>query len=130
MYGVRGGAAAGQAYYDSILRLYASWGVDLIKVDDLSRPYSEAEIHAIRAAIDRCGRPIVFSTSPGETPIEQRDDISAEANMWRISGDFWDDWKYLDHAFDLAAKWQGVGRPGHWPDSDMPAACAALGSAV
>ena len=39
--------------------------------------------------------------------------------MWRISGDFWDRWKDLNHAFDLLAEWQGVGGPGHWPDADM-----------
>jgi hypothetical protein len=39
--------------------------------------------------------------------------------MWRMSGDFWDDWGSLDHAFDLRARWQGEAGPGHWPDSDM-----------
>ena len=39
--------------------------------------------------------------------------------MWRISGDFWDEWSKLNHQFDLLARWQGVGGPGHWPDADM-----------
>lgn len=34
MYGMRDNAAA-QAYYDSICRLYADWGVDFIKCDDI-----------------------------------------------------------------------------------------------
>jgi hypothetical protein len=119
MFGVDATVPAGQAYYDSILRLYASWGVDFIKVDDLSRPYSTAEIAALRQAIDKCGRPIVFSTSPGETPVRQAGHIATHANLWRVSDDFWDNWKSLDHAFDLAHAWQGVGGPGHWPDSDM-----------
>jgi alpha-galactosidase len=62
---------------------------------------------------------MVFSTSPGETPIAQAKHIAANANMWRESDDFWDQWRFLDHAFDLAARWQGVGGPGHWPDLDM-----------
>jgi hypothetical protein len=118
MYGVRNNAA-GQAWYDSIFRLYASWGLDFVKVDDLSRPYSAHEIEMIRKAIDKCGRPIVFSSSPGPTDPKNGPHISKLANMWRISGDFWDRWKDLDHQFDLVAQWQGVAAPGHWPDADM-----------
>jgi hypothetical protein len=118
MFGVRNNAA-GQAWYDSMFRLYASWGLDFVKVDDLSRPYSAHEIEMIRKAIDKCGRPIVFSTSPGPTDPKQAPHISKNANMWRISGDFWDRWKDLDHQFDLLGAWQGVAGPGHWPDADM-----------
>jgi hypothetical protein len=43
--------AAGQAYYDSIARLYASWGVDLIKVDCIAfAPYKGSEIRMLSAA--------------------------------------------------------------------------------
>lgn len=118
MWGVQDNAA-GQAWYDAMFRLYASWGLDFIKVDDLSSPYHGPEIAMIRKAIDKCGRPIVFSTSAGPTDIARAGDISRLANMWRISGDFWDRWKDLDHAFDLLAKWQGVAGPGHFPDADM-----------
>lgn len=119
MWGVDAAKQAGQDYYDSIFRLYASWGVDFVKVDDLSHPYHQGEIEAVRRAIDKCGRPIVLSTSPGETPADQAAHISTHANMWRMAADFWDNWKSLNHTFDLAAKWQGVGGPGHWPDADM-----------
>ena len=119
MFGVDGSKPAGQAYYDSLFRLYASWGLDFVKVDDLSRPYHISEVEAVRKAIDKCGRPIVFSTSPGETPVKEAAHVVANANMWRIIGDFWDNWKSLDKAFDLVARWQGIGGPGHWPDSDM-----------
>jgi hypothetical protein len=118
MYGVRDNAA-GQAWYDSCLKLWASWGLDFVKVDDLSKPYHTAEIEMIRKAIDKCGRPIVFSTSPGPTPVDEAASISKLANMWRVSGDFWDRWKDLNHQFDLLASWQDVGGPGHWPDADM-----------
>ena len=119
MYGVDGASAAGQDWYNSIFRLYASWGVDLVKVDDLSRPYHRAEIEAIRRAIDASGRPMVFSTSPGETPVVEAAHIRQYANMWRISDDFWDSWPLLNRQFDLLARWQGKGGPGHWPDADM-----------
>lgn len=119
MWGVNVTNQAGQDYYDSIFRLYASWGVDFVKVDDLSTPYHLEEIEAIRRAIDKCGRPMVLSTSPGETSVNQAAHIARHANMWRMAGDFWDKWKELDHMFDLAAAWQGTGGPGRWPDADM-----------
>ncbi len=118
MFGVNSNAA-GQAWYDSCARLWAGWGVDYIKVDDLSQPYQLAEIEMIRHAIDQCGRSIVFSTSPGETPVRDGAHIAAHANLWRVSGDFWDNWKSLDHEFTLGARWHDFVGPGHWPDADM-----------
>jgi alpha-galactosidase len=118
MFGVRNNAA-GQAWYDSVFRLAASWGLDFVKVDDLSAPYHKEEIEMIRQAIDKCGRPIVFSTSPGATDVKEADHIKVNANMWRISGDFWDQWKKLNHQFDLLYSWEGVSGPGHYPDADM-----------
>ena len=118
MFGVSSNAA-GQAWYDSCARLWASWGVDYIKVDDLSRPYYTAEVEMVRRAIDRSGRSIVFSTSPGETPVEAAQHIFLHANLWRVSDDFWDNWKSLDHEFTYAARWKNFVAPGHWPDADM-----------
>jgi hypothetical protein len=118
MFGVNSNAA-GQAWYDSCARLWASWGVDYIKVDDLSRPYYTAEVEMVRRAIDRSGRSIVFSTSPGETPVEAAQHIFLHANLWRVSDDFWDNWKSLDHEFTYAARWKNFVAPGHWPDADM-----------
>ncbi len=119
MYGVDASKPAGQAWYDSLLRLYASWGVDYIKVDDMSSPYSTLEIEAVHKAIEKCGRSIVLSLSPGETPIEDARNVVANANLWGISGDFWDNWGAVNHQFDLLERWKGYGGPGHWPDADM-----------
>ena len=68
MYGVDMSKPGAQEYYNSVFALFASWDLDFVKVDDLSSPYHQAEIEAIRRAIDRSGRAIVFSTSPGATP--------------------------------------------------------------
>jgi hypothetical protein len=118
MFGVRDNDA-GQAWYNSCVRLWASWGVDYIKVDDLSEPYHAAEIAMIRRALDKYGPRIMFSTSPGPTTTSRAGDIAAKANLWRISGDFWDRWQKLNDQFDLLAQWHGAAGPGHWPDADM-----------
>jgi alpha-galactosidase len=119
MYGLDMSKPGAQAYLNSLLQLYAQWGVDFIKVDDISRPYHTAEIEGYRKAIAQCGRPIVLSISPGETPLQDSTHVSQQANMWRMADDFWDSWKEMLKMFDYAARWQGVGGPGHWPDCDM-----------
>jgi alpha-galactosidase len=119
MYTVDETKEGSQEYYNSLFNLYASWGVDFVKVDDLSRPYHKDEIEMIRKAIDGCGRSIVLSTSPGETPLEYADHISSHANMWRIIDDFWDNWSQLNEHFSLFEKWILYTSPGHWPDGDM-----------
>lgn len=108
-----------QAYYNSIFDLYAQWGVDFIKIDDLSRPYHTAEIEMIRKAIDQCGRPMVLSISPGETPIDRVDHVKDHANMWRTVDDFWDNWSQLNYQFGICAKWAPHISQGNWPDADM-----------
>jgi alpha-galactosidase len=122
MYGVDATKPGGQAYYDSIFALYASWGVDYVKVDDISRPYDavqRAEIEAIRKAIDKTGRPIVLSLSPGATPIEAGEHVAQHANLWRITDDFWDKWGLLRAMFERLHTWTPHRRPGAWPDADM-----------
>jgi hypothetical protein len=108
----------GQEYYNSILELYASWGVDFLKIDDLSNPYHKAEIEMLRKAIDRSGRPIVLSTSPGETPLAEAAHISRHANMWRMVGDVWDEWHHITHLMKVASGWYPHIGPT-WPDCDM-----------
>ena len=119
MYSVDATKRGAQEYYNSLFELYASWGVDFVKVDDLSRPYHKDEIEMIRYAIDHCGRPIVLSTSPGETPIENAEHVRSHANLWRIIDDFWDNWSELNMHFSLFEKWIPYMSPGHWPDGDM-----------
>ena len=124
-----------QAYYDSVIQLCSDWGVDYLKVDDISRPYhdNEAEIAAVRRAIDRVsarsGRPIVLSLSPGETPLSAAEHVKRHANLWRISDDFWDDWAALREQFTRLARWNPHRGAGHWPDADMlPLGVLACGS--
>ena len=110
---------AGQQYYNSIMDLYAGWGVDFIKVDDLSRPFYTDEIHMIRKAIDQTGRPIVLSLSPGKTQYQYAGECLDNANMWRMMDDLWDNWSAVDAVFNEAHVWSQYCRPGNFADCDM-----------
>lgn len=127
MYGVDTEKRGAEEYYDSLFKLYASWGVDFVKVDDIANtefspqnPYSaEKEIEIIRAAIDRSGRDMVLSLSPGPAPLNKAEHLSENANMWRISGDFWDRWDKLLNMFSLCEKWYPYEKDGSFPDCDI-----------
>jgi hypothetical protein len=110
---------AAQAYYNSIVNLYAAWGVDFIKVDDLSRPYHDGEIQLIRNAIDQCGRDIVLSMSPGKTSLDKWESCQQHANMWRMMDDFWDRWSDMQQEFQLCERWNQYRITGCYPDCDM-----------
>jgi hypothetical protein len=123
---------AGQAYYDSMLKLYAGWGLDYLKVDCISdHPYRPTEIRQIAEAIRKTGRPIVLSLSPGPTQLEHAAEVAEYAQMWRITNDHWDAWTFPRHSgddeypfglrdeFDRLAKWFVYAKAGNWPDADM-----------
>lgn len=127
MYGMYNCEGA-QAYYNSIINMYASWGVDFIKCDDISvtefrkwdNPYTaDYEIEMLRKAIDNCKREIVLSLSPGPAPRNKAEHLCKNANMWRLTGDFWDHWNPLHDMFDKCVEWTGVGSMGNYPDCDM-----------
>ncbi|OQC04743.1 MAG: Alpha-galactosidase A precursor [Bacteroidetes bacterium ADurb.Bin090] len=118
-YTIQADKPGAQEYYNSIFDLYASWGVDFIKIDDLSRPYHQAEIELIRKAIDQCGRKIVLSTSPGATPLWAAEHVSRHANMWRMVDDVWDSWWHIAHLMEVAQGWYSYIKAGTWPDCDM-----------
>ena len=119
MYTINHSKKGAQEYYNSIMQLYASWGVDFLKIDDLSSTYHTEEIEMIRKAIDHAGRKIVLSTSPGATPPEFANHIRQNANMWRTVGDFWDNWPALKNQFAIFKIWEGIGVKGCYPDGDM-----------
>ena len=119
MYGVDMTKPGGQAYYDSIAQLYASWGVDFIKADNMLDPLHADEVEALSRAIDKTGRPILLSLSPGPTYIRDASFLGRNAEMWRISNDFWDRWHDLKRQFELLKTWEPYAKPGSWPDADM-----------
>ncbi len=108
-----------QEYYNSIVEQLAKWGVDFIKYDDMGYPYHAGDIEAVHKAIQLSGRPMVFSLSPGPAPIGSGSHLSKNSNLWRISKDFWDNWKQLKEQFNYARLWSGYTSRGSYPDLDM-----------
>lgn len=127
MYGVNPRADGAQEYYNSLFELYAEWGVDFVKVDDIcdtkfnrQNPYSaKYEIEMLRKAIDNCGREMVLSLSPGPAPVEHAQHLREHANMWRMTDDFWDNWEQLYAMFERCEVWSRYVSEGCWPDCDM-----------
>jgi alpha-galactosidase len=131
MYGIDMTRPGAQEYYNSIFKLYASWGVDFVKMDDLARPYDKnwREIEGAHKAIQASGRAITLSISPGETDLKWASHVPHYAQMWRISDDFWDEWKLLKEQFERLENWNPVMGENSWPDADMlPLGRLAMGA--
>ena len=116
-----------QAYYDSIAKLYASWEVDLIKVDCISsRPYKGDEIRMLSTALAKSGA-ANCSESIARACAARKDGRDAEvcpdvANLQRYLG------PVAQHGGVSAGPGRpvrercevgGKAQPGHWPDADM-----------
>lgn len=126
MYGVRN-TQEGQIYYDSLIAMYAQWGVDFIKCDDICDSWMYRgdnfsgwhETRMLHEAIMKCGRPMVLSLSPGPAHIDRAWQYCKYANMWRITDDFWDTWELLKNMFRRCQMWQDHVKEGCFPDCDM-----------
>eukprot|EP01116_Phalansterium_solitarium_P005713 TRINITY_DN1761_c0_g2_i1.p1 TRINITY_DN1761_c0_g2~~TRINITY_DN1761_c0_g2_i1.p1 ORF type:complete len:452 (-),score=160.48 TRINITY_DN1761_c0_g2_i1:21-1376(-) len=139
-YGVNMSHPGGQAYYDSIVQLYASWTLDFIKVDCIfgGRDGHPADIRAVSQAIQGTNAVITLSLSPGlgATPAMAAE-LSPYVNTYRITNDLWDCFDNTstnapcpyDHvtvagALDVMPQFQDfIGAQGlmglSWPDADM-----------
>jgi hypothetical protein len=125
MYGVDASTEAGKAWYADVAKQYADWGIDYIKCDDIcnlergTNRYPRLEVEALANGLRASGRSIVLSLSPGPALLQENDHLKEYANLWRISPDFWDNWRSLTRNFALFASWQSNRVAGHWPDGDM-----------
>lgn len=84
------------------------------------------QIAAVAKAIDKSGRQMLYSLSPGTDDPHDSDQINQLVNQYRITGDTWDRWGDLKSHFNSAFKMQKyVGKPNgryglpSWPDLDM-----------
>ena len=121
MYGVDPNKKGAYEYYRSIFDLYASWGIDFVKCDDIAREMPECadELKLISKAMNDCGRDMVLSLSPGPAKLEYAELYKQCADMWRITDDFWDNWELLYNMFERTEKWSIHTGAGNWPDADM-----------
>ncbi len=117
---------AGQAYYDSVLRLYASWGVDMVRANCIgAERYSPSEQKQIAHAIQSTGRPMVLSLSSGPALPEHAAEIQESAQTWQVTpirGDSWDAQggdTGIKQAFDVLPRWFTYSNPDAWPDAGM-----------
>lgn len=119
-YGLNHEHPGAQAYYDSQLALFASWGVDFIKIDDMLFPMHQNAIEGYSKAITNSGRDITLSLSPGtNVSLNRQPFLAQHATMWRISDDLWDRWEDVRDQFDRLAQWAPTQRAGAWADADM-----------
>lgn len=119
-YGVDMDRPGAQSYYDSIIELLASWGVDFIKYDDMIP--SPPEIHAVVDAIEKVDRDMVLSLSPGNGHEDDGWDAYFRANMIRTSGDIWDsreDFRWVFERWEDFQPLLGQLPNGCWLDMDM-----------
>ena len=85
MYGVDMDKPGAQEYYNSVLELHAEWGVDFIKYDDIV--HKPREINAVVDALEKTGRDIALSISPGNDINPEYFETYRRADMIRISRD-------------------------------------------
>ncbi|UXX80965.1 glycoside hydrolase family 27 protein [Reichenbachiella carrageenanivorans] len=112
-YGVDMTKPGGQAYYDSVFELFAEWGVDYVKSDDV---INETEFLAISKAARNCGRDIVLSVVPANIEWEV---LKENCDLARTGHDYWDVWQMLKQAFGDANAYTKYRGDGFWPDLDM-----------
>jgi hypothetical protein len=90
---------AAQAYYNSVVSLYADWGIDLIKwdcmYDDVAGSFNQEETMAVNA-IEAVEHPMTLSLSPGGGFTKEIASWVSGSNpsskvlgtMYRVTGDF------------------------------------------
>ncbi|XP_044953589.1 alpha-galactosidase mel1-like [Hordeum vulgare subsp. vulgare] len=119
---------AGRAFLRSLYQQYADWGVDFVKVDCIfGTDYSPKEIVAVSETLKELERPVILSISPGtEATPALAENISQHVDMYRITGDDWDNWKDVRPHFDVARSFADANKIGatalrgrSWPDLDM-----------
>jgi hypothetical protein len=75
-----------QAYINSIVDKFASWGVDMIKVDGITRS-NVPDVQAYSQAIDQSGRQMWLTASAWPVPLSDASGLSSYANSVRVDSD-------------------------------------------
>ncbi len=117
MYGIDMGKPGAQAYVNSVMEQFAQWGVEFVKVDDVT--HRPAEVEGYIQAVANASGPICLSLSPGNDSNKRYLDTYRNAAMCRITRDIWDHQDDIDVTFDSWKSWQGLERDDFYPDLDM-----------
>jgi len=115
-----------QEFINSWARLFASWGVDYIKIDGVGT-WDIPDIQAWSNALIRTGRPIHLGLS-NSLDVGAGETWKTYANSWRISGDVeaylgpssypLTTWANVLSHFQLSSQWTHFAGPGGWNDLD------------
>ncbi len=102
---------------------YAQWGIDYLKYDWCSAGDLKLDMKAaytkMRDALQKTGRPIVYSLCQYGLHEVWRWGPEVGGNLWRTTGDIEDDYgrmAYIGFGQNGLEKYAG---PGHWNDPDM-----------
>ncbi|OLF16290.1 hypothetical protein BU204_17010 [Actinophytocola xanthii] len=103
---------------------WADWGVDYLKYDNCHNQSDGSQADfvrrytAMREALDRTGRPIVYAICEwGQSrPWEWAHDVG---DLWRTTGDISDNWPSLRSIIAQNAPLHPYAGPGNWNDPDM-----------
>ncbi|KAG0458215.1 hypothetical protein HPP92_023372 [Vanilla planifolia] len=119
---------AGRAFLRSLYQQYVDWGIDFVKIDCVfGDDLDKKQIITISEILEDLGRSVLISLSPGThaTP-SMADGIIDYVDLYRITGDFWDNWNEITGHFNVArdfAAAKKIGAAGahgnSWPDLDM-----------
>ncbi|MFC5828156.1 NPCBM/NEW2 domain-containing protein [Nonomuraea insulae] len=103
---------------------WADWGVDYLKYDNCNNQSDGSQedyvrrYTAMRQAIDRTGRAIVYSICEWGTS-QPWTWAKGVGQLWRTTGDISDDWPSVRSIIRQNAPLAAYAGPGHWNDPDM-----------
>ncbi|CAL0307528.1 unnamed protein product [Lupinus luteus] len=121
-------SGAGKAFLRSLYELYISWGLDFVKLDCVfGEDIDFEEITYVSQILKELKPSIVFSLSPGVSATPNMAKVvNGLVNMYRVTGDDWDQWSQVVTHFDVARDYAAaklIGAQGlngnSWPDLDM-----------
>jgi alpha-galactosidase len=104
---------------------YAAWGVDYLKYDwcSASEVYPVSQIRDVykkmRDALQRTGRPIVYSLCQYGWELVWRWGKDVGGNLWRTTDDIQDRYESMTKIGFEQAGLEPFAGPGHWNDPDM-----------
>jgi len=120
-----GGYMASYGHEEQDARTFASWGIDYLKYDWCSagQIYPNADLRAIYQkmgdALERSGRPIVFSLCEYGMGAVWTWAPKVAGNLWRTTGDIQDNWASMSKIGFNQGYLAPYAGPGHWNDPDM-----------